>query len=176
MTPGDFDESEPTRGEQLLAIRTARSELHYRSFLDAQMALIEALGFTRGDGVTGVTLRVTANDYPSVTVERESTDKTRLVDPFVPFVECYELVRKSVDGIPERDPNVEWEIGYQAGLQRGLTDGAAKEREQIVAMLTQNRDAILEAFAHFGRAGAGLTLNHVITTITDPANGDADGR
>jgi hypothetical protein len=83
-----------TEQARVEAITAARRDMKRRSFLEAQMALIEALGYKQGDGVCSVTLHITSNALPTVTVVRESYDANDLVTPFAQFTECYDLVRK----------------------------------------------------------------------------------
>ena len=77
------------------AILAERKERRYKSFMDAQVALIESLGYKVGDGVCAVTIHIEADKFPTVTVVRESYDENNLTDGFVKFVECYDLVRKT---------------------------------------------------------------------------------
>lgn len=89
-----MDNMTGTEQARVEAITAARRDMKRRSFLEAQMALIEALGYKPGDGVCSVTLHITNNALPTVTVVRESYDANDLVTPFAQFTECYDLVRK----------------------------------------------------------------------------------
>ncbi len=63
------------------------------SHFDAQVALMEALGFNVGDGVAKIVLTIEANEMPLVEVTF-CGEYSASAEAFIPFVQQFDLVRR----------------------------------------------------------------------------------